>query len=95
MTRASNPEIPGGSIARVAINNKEVQEPPTSLSRRQPSREKQVAFNKSVLINEEDLATINSGLSGFLMGMSLEKRTVVCEVHNRYAGSCGLRKTDR
>jgi hypothetical protein len=57
-----NPEIPGGSIALVAISNNMVQEPPNALGRMHACREKQTAFNKSVLKNEEETVATNSGL---------------------------------
>jgi hypothetical protein len=43
---APSPETPGRSIALVAINNNEVQQPPNPLDRMCASREKQIAFNK-------------------------------------------------
>jgi hypothetical protein len=69
--RTLNPEIPGGSIALVATNNTEVQFPPASLEKVHAFREKRIAFNKSVLRNEEEVSGINSALLEFLQGMSL------------------------
>jgi hypothetical protein len=87
------PELPGGSIALVDIDDNKVQEPPTSLRRIHASREKQVAFNKRVFKNEEEITAINSGLADFAMGTTMEKASVVCvNVGNRIRGSravCG------
>jgi hypothetical protein len=86
--RAPNPEIPGGSIALVAINNNMVQEPPDSLARMHASREKQAAFNKQVPEKEDEIAAINSALPDFLMGMSLAKTTfVLVNVSTKSIGS--------
>jgi hypothetical protein len=53
----------------------------------------QIAFNKSVLRKEEETVAINSELSDFLMGMSLEETTFVCiNVGDRMIGTqpvCG------
>jgi hypothetical protein len=46
MIRRKNPEVPGGSIALVTINQIPVQEPPHTLARMHAAREKQVVFNK-------------------------------------------------
>jgi hypothetical protein len=73
MIRWPNPEIPGGSIALVAFNNNEVQDPLISLGRMHASREKQAIFNQSVLKKEDEVMAINSGLSG----MDMEKTTFV------------------
>jgi hypothetical protein len=75
MARNLNPELPGGSIALVAVNDNKRQEPPTCLSRMHASCGRQVAFNKSVLAD-------------FLMGMNLKEMSVVCvNVGNRMRGS--------
>jgi hypothetical protein len=66
--RTPNPEIPEGSIALVATNNNKVQQPPNTLDRIHASREKQIAFNKRVLKNEDEVGGINRLLSDFLQG---------------------------
>jgi hypothetical protein len=76
--RAPNPEIPGGHIARVATNNNRVQTPPSSLDRMHACRHQQVAFNRRILKNEEQISGISVGLGDFLQGMSMEVHLVAC-----------------
>jgi hypothetical protein len=51
-----NPGIPGGHIALTATNNNGVQTPPNSLDMMHACLRKQVAFNRSILKNEEEVA---------------------------------------
>jgi hypothetical protein len=69
MIHTSNKEIPGGSIALVATNNKEVQEPQATLGRLHASHQKQVVFTRRILEKEDEVAHVNSELSDFLHGL--------------------------
>jgi hypothetical protein len=77
MVRVSNPELPGGSTALVAINNNEMQKPPTALGRMHASCQKQIAFNKWVVEKENEIAHINSEMADFLIDMDLGLTTFV------------------
>jgi hypothetical protein len=76
--RPPNPEIQGGSIELVAISNNKVQSPPSSLDRMDASFQKQIAFDKRVLKNEDEVAGITSSISGFLQGIDLEQPVFIC-----------------
>jgi hypothetical protein len=90
--RAPNPEIPGGYVALVAANNKEVQKPLDALDRMQACMQRQVAFNQSILENEEEVSGISSGQADFLQDMGMDTPVVVClNVGERMLGTHRLR----
>jgi hypothetical protein len=68
MIRDPNEEFPGGAIAMVVSNDLPVDAPPNTLARMHACRQKQVAFNKSILRNEVNIATMNADISHFLRG---------------------------
>jgi hypothetical protein len=79
MVCTPDPELPGGSTALVAIDNKivgttwrhlwptYVSDPNSCLTR------ETIAFNKRVVEKEDETAAINSGFPDFLVGFSLAK----------------------
>jgi hypothetical protein len=76
--RYPDPEVAGGHIALVvAKNNNPVQEPPFNLDRTHASLQKHIAFNRRVLIADEQTAGINSGIGDFLQEMSFEETNPV------------------
>jgi hypothetical protein len=77
MVRSPNPEMPEVSAAFAAINDNEVQELPSSLSRMHASRGKQDAFNQTVLEKDSETISINSEFPQFLNGLSMEKPVFV------------------
>jgi hypothetical protein len=85
MTRSPKPEIPVGSIVIVSINNYIPTEPPSFLGPTHASRQKQIAFNKSVLKKEEEVVAMNSDISIFLNGLRMDEAIVVCAPAERHA----------
>jgi hypothetical protein len=78
--RVPNPEISGGYIALVATNNNRVPLPPSSLERMQACLRKEVAFNRSILMKENQVLVINADVANFLQGISADPNVplVVC-----------------
>jgi hypothetical protein len=75
-----DPEIQGGKIALVAVNNNIVRKPPNSFDRMHASLMKQVAYNQRVLSAEKEIAGINCDIRDFLIQMRAtpEEPIIVC-----------------
>jgi hypothetical protein len=78
--RYPDPEIQGGKIALVALNNNIVQKPPNTLDRMQTSLLKQMACNQRVSSAENEIAGINCDIADFLSQMrsTSDEPIIVC-----------------
>jgi hypothetical protein len=78
--RYDDPEVQGGKIALIAVEQIRVQKPPNGLNRMQSTLLKQIAYNERVLEAEGEIAGINTEVPTFLSELSLdpEEKVYIC-----------------
>jgi hypothetical protein len=78
--RYPDPEVRGGKIALIEVNQQSVQMPPNSLDHTHSSFLKQVAYSQRVFKAEDETASINTELADFLLNFSTNPvdQVVIC-----------------
>jgi hypothetical protein len=78
--RYNDPEVQGGKIALVEVQQQSVQKPPISLDHKHSSFLKQVAYNQRVFKAEDAIASINTEIADFLLNFSTDPadQVVIC-----------------